>query len=286
MDGQKIGILHPGEMGISIAATMQNSGHEVYWTSEGRGAQTRERAEKHGLHDAVSLSNLCLTCSVIVSVCPPDAAEALANEVLSHNFTGLYIDANAISPRRAKDIGQAMRDAGATFVDGGIIGGPAWTPGSTRLYLSGEAAEEGAACFPAGPLETIVIGAEIGKASALKMCYAGYTKGTTALLAAVLATAESLDVLDNLKNQWTKEGSDLAEGAERRVRQVTAKAWRFAGEMDEIAATFADAGIPDGFHLAAAELYRRMTDFKGASETPPLEAVLAVLLNLHDDRIS
>lgn len=279
MDSQPIGILHPGDMGISVAATIQNSGNTVYWASEGRGTKTRARAEKHGLNDAVSLSRLCDTCSIIVSVCPPESAEDVAKSVVSHNFTGLYVDMNAISPQRVTRIGQAMTEAGVTFVDGSIIGGPAWTPGSTRLYLSGEASEQVARCFSAGPLETVMIGQEIGKASALKMCYAAYTKGMTALLAGVLATAESMNVLTELEGQWLHEGSDLAQNARQRVQRVTAKAWRFAGEMDEIAATFGDAGIPDGFHRAAADIYRRLASFKDAPEVPSLDAVLEALLH-------
>lgn len=277
-----IGILHPGDMGISVAATMQNSGNSVYWVSEGRSEQTKTRAETHGLKDAVSLAQLCDICSLIVSVCPPDAAEDVAKSVLDHNFTGLYVDMNALSPQRVKHIGQMMIDAGVTFVDASIIGGPAWTPGMTRLYLSGEAAGQVAGCFSAGPLEAVVMGPEIGKASALKMCYAAYTKGMTALLAGVLATAESLHVLADLERQWQHESSELAQNASQRVRRVTAKAWRFAGEMEEIADTFDGAGTPEGFHRAAADLYRRLASFKDARDTPSLEAVLQALLLRRD----
>jgi 3-hydroxyisobutyrate dehydrogenase-like beta-hydroxyacid dehydrogenase len=261
-----------------VAATIQNSGNAVYWASERRSVQTRERAEKHGLIDAGSLQNVCDICTVIVSVCPPDAAEALASEVLAAGFRGLYIDANAIAPMRAERIGQMMGEAGASFVDGGIIGGPAWKPNSTFLYLSGAEAEKAAGYFSAGPLETRVIGNAVGKASALKMCFAAYTKGTTALLSAVLATAEALNVRPELEQQWSNNGSNFAEQSRNSVRQVTAKAWRFSGEMEEIAATFAQAGLPETFHLAAADVYRRMAEFKGAAETPSLDAVLAALL--------
>jgi len=269
--------MHPGEMGISVAASAQTSGQEVYWASEGRGAQTRERAAKFGLQDMQSVANLCATCSVIVSVCPPDAADAVARQVLAHQFSGVYLDANAISPRRAVDISQRMTAAGATFVDGGIIGGPAWTPGATRLYLSGPRAGEVAACFAGGPLATEVIGAEAGNASALKMCYAAYTKGTTALLAAVVATAERLGVRDNLYRQWDSDDAGSAKRAEQRVRQAGAKAWRFVGEMDEISATFRDTGLPAEFHVAAAEIYRRLAPFKVAQGTTPFVDVLAAL---------
>lgn len=243
MTNQKIGILHPGEMGISIAASMQNSGHTVYWISEGRSQQTRERAEKFGLLDAHTLGELCEICPVIVSVCPPHAAEEVANQVLAYAFKGMYVEANAVAPQRATRIGQLMEEAGVTFVDGGIIGPPAWEPGRTWLHLSGKETHQATTCFSAGPVETSVIGERIGKASALKMCFAAYTKGTTALLCAILATAESLDVREELEQQWSRNGSDFAEQTTHRVRNVTAKAWRFIGEMGEIATTMRKEGV-------------------------------------------
>ncbi|MFZ5858281.1 MAG: DUF1932 domain-containing protein [Chloroflexota bacterium] len=273
----RIGILHPGEMGISVAVSAINSGHEVYWASDGRGDKTRARAEKHGLKDASTLANLCGTTSTILSVCPPHAAEEVARSVIGTGFKGLYLDANAISPQRSKTIDKLMRSAGIDFVDGGIIGGPAWTRGETWLYLSGKRADEVAACFKNGPLETKVIGEEIGKASALKMCYAAYTKGTSALLSAVLAAAESYHVRMELGQHWEMDETGFTEQTERRVRRVTAKAWRFAGEMEEIAATFSAAGLPSGFHESAAEIYRRMAGFKDSPTLPELGEVLASL---------
>ena len=278
----KLGILHPGNMGISVAASAQNSGCEVFWASEGRSAQTRERAEEFTLHDAGTVMNLCQTCSVLVCVCPPHAAEDVADKVLSHGFAGLYLDANAISPQRAVRIGEWMTAAGASFVDGGIVGGPAWEPNSTWLYLSGRDAAKVADCFSAGPLETTVIGEAIGKASALKMCYAAWTKGSAALLCAILATAEALDVWEELEQQWEWNWPGFAEEAVNRVRRVTAKAWRFAGEMDEISATFAEAGLPGEFHAAAANLYRRIAHLKYAPSTPLLEEVLTALVQTPD----
>ena len=277
MDTLDVGFLHPGQMGISLAATARNSGHTVYWVSQGRSGKTHARAAEHELVDAGTLERLVDICSVIVSVCPPHAAENVAQGVLACGYQGLYLDANAISPERAERIGRTMAAAGVSFVDGGIIGGPAWEPNRTWLYLSGVEAARAASCFSAGPLEISVIGDAIGKASALKACFAAYTKGTTALLCAILATAESLGVRPELERQWSRGGSDFAEGTQARVRRVTAKAWRFAGEMDEISATFAGAGLPGDFHAAAADVYRRIAHFKDAAETPPLEAVLDAL---------
>ncbi len=275
MPQQHIGFLHPGAMGVSLAATAQNSGHTAYWASEHRSADTHARAEAQGLEDAGTLAQLCAVCGVIVSVCPPDAAEAVAQAVVATGFNGLYVDANAVAPQRAVLMSAALQAAGAEFVDGSLIGGPAWQPGTT-LFLSGPRATEAAACFAAGPLETRVLGDEPGQASALKMVYAAYTKGTTALLGAILATADTLGVRDALYAAWSDDDPGFAQQAERRVQRSALKAWRFAGEMDEIAATFQDAGLPGEFHAGAAELYRRLAGFKG-SDTPALEEVLAAL---------
>jgi len=272
------GILHPGQMGISIAASAKKSGCEVYWVSEDRSTQTRARAAEHELKDAESLKKLCQACEIIISVCPPSVAEEVAHQVIQAGFQGLYVDANAIAPQRVLRIEQAMQANSISFVDGSIIGGPAWEPERTWLYLSGKKSQTVANCFLAGPLETSLLGDQIGKASALKMCFAAYTKGSTALLSGILGAAEEMGVREDLEMQWSRGGSDFAEQTQNRVRRVTAKAWRFEGEMKEIAATLAGAGIPGGFHIAAAEIYHRMAAFKDAPEIPELDEVLRALL--------
>jgi len=275
---ERLGILHPGAMGISIAASAQKGGCEVYWAAEGRSAATRERAARFGLTEAGTVAELCAACTVVVSVCPPHAAEEVAGQVMGCGFRGLYLDANAIAPQRAARIGQRMAEAGVDFVDGGIIGGPAWEAGKTWLYLAGPRAGEMASCFAGSPLQTRVLGETIGQASALKMCYAAYTKGSSALLAAILATAERLGVREALYEQWTNDDAKMVGQATQRVRGATAKAWRFVGEMEEIAATWREAGLPGEFHDAAAMVYRRLAQFKDAQPAPELETILAALL--------
>lgn len=274
----KIGILHPGEMGVSVAASAIKSGHQVFWVSLNRSARTHQRAEEHGLIKVSSMEEFCQSCEIIFSVCPPHSAEEVAESVIEEGFKGHYLDANAISPQRAIKIGQRMAANGIRFIDGGIIGGPAWKPGETWLYLSGEGSKRIADCFSNGPLEVKVIGEEIGKASALKMCYAAYSKGTTALLAAILATAESLRVRDELYQMWDMDNAGFAKQVEGRARRATAKAWRFEGEMHEISSTFREAGLPDGFHEASADIYRRIAGFKDRDQSPELDEVLTALL--------
>ncbi len=273
-----IGILHPGEMGVSIAASAINNGHQVYWLPIGRSEKTLIRAGEHGLLETDSLAAMCKGCKFIFSVCPPHAAENVGNSVIKEGFSGVYLDANAISPKRAQTIGEKMKTAGIEFVDGGIIGGPAWKPKGTWLYLSGDKADSIVSIFADSMLETKVIGSDVGKASALKMCYAAYSKGTTALLSAILAVAESNDVRDELYQQWDMDETGFSEQVNRRAKRVTAKAWRFEGEMREIAETFGEANLPRGFHDAAATVYHRLAGFKDEVQTPELEDVLKALL--------
>ncbi len=270
---RKIGVLHPGEMGVSVAASAMNSGNLVYWVSAGRSEQTRLRAKKHNLIEMQSLHELCRQCEIIFSICPPHAAEQVARSVIAEGFRGIFVEANAISPQRTKKIAQIMEENKIQFVDGSIIGGPAWTPGETFLYISGKGAEIIGDSFLKGPLETRIIGEEVGRASALKMCYAAYSKGTTALLVSILATAESLNVRDVLNQQWAMDDPAFPEQVERQILRTMTKAWRFTGEMEEIAATFEGVGLPGGFHQAAAEVFQRMAD-RGPNSSERLDQIL------------
>lgn len=275
----KIGILHPGEMGISIAASAINSGHQVYWSSENRSDKTRQQAEKQNLIEIKSMSEFCGICDIIICVCPPHAAEDVARLVTENEFRGLYLDANAISPQRAIRMDRMMSANHIHFIDGGIIGGPAWKAGETWLYLSGKAARRIMDCFTNGPLETKIIGNEVGKASALKMCYAAYSKGMTALLASILATAQSFGIREELYDRWNFDESGFSEQVNRRVIRATVKAWRFEGEMKEIASTFQEAGLPNGFHEAAAEVFHRMADLKNGNMTDKVDEILATIID-------
>jgi 3-hydroxyisobutyrate dehydrogenase-like beta-hydroxyacid dehydrogenase len=137
---------------------------------------------------------------------PPSAALGVAEQAVSSGYRGLYIDANAISPQHSQQIGQFLLGVGIGYVDGSIIGPPAWKENTTRLYLSGIQAGKAASCFAAGPMAVNAIGDSIGQASALKMCYAAYTKGTSALLCAILAAAEALNVRQELASEWSMSG--------------------------------------------------------------------------------
>ncbi len=273
-----VGLVHPGQMGSAVGAAARRSGAVVLWASEGRSAATGRRAEKAGLEDAGTLARLVERVPMIVSVVPPAFASDVAAAIVGLGFRGTYLDANAISPARARGIASLVEAAGGRCVDGGIIGGPPWKPGTTRLYVSGPDAAEAVELFAGSPLETIDLRGPAGAASALKMAYSAWTKGSQALVAAVLALAEAEGVDGSLQAEWRLSQPDLAAGAARRTRSVTAKAWRFVGEMLEIAATMESAGLPRGFHEAAAEIYSRMARFKDAPEPPELSAVVDSVL--------
>ena len=273
-----LGLLHPGGMGVTVGKAAALSGAPVVWASEGRSETTRVRAGSCGFADRSSLAAVVAESAIIVSVCPPHAALTLAEQVASKGFDGIYLDANAVAPATARQIGQVVDSAGARFVDGGIIGPPALVRGTTRLYLSGEHAEAVLPYFTDSPLEAIAIGRKRSAASALKMSYAAYTKGNTALLLAVRALAAAEGVDGPLLEEWSISQPELGERSARAARATAPKAWRFSGEMTEIAETFRAAGLPAGFHEAASELYQRMAVFKDAPEPPDIDGVIAALL--------
>ena len=248
-----IGLLHPGEMGAAIGKCLAGAGHRVLWVPEGRGAATKERAEAAGLI-GVALAEIVTRSDVIVSVCPPHAARDVARQVAG--FRGLYLDANAVSPATAGEVAAIVEGGGADFADGGIIGPPPVAPGSTRLYLSGPRAGEIRALFGGTDVDARVVPPP-GSASAVKMAYASWTKGSAALLLAARALARAEGVEPVLLAEWALSQPGLEKRWDGAAGAAAAKGWRWVGEMEEIAAAMAAAGLPDGFHQAAADIYRR-----------------------------
>src|SRR6266852_2426216 len=269
-----VALLHPGEMGTAIGACLGGLGLRVVWASAGRSAATRSRAKAAGLEDLGPLERALGVADIVLSVCPPHGALALAREVAGHGFNGIYVDANAISPATVRNIGRVVEAAEATFVDGGIIGPPPVPGVSSRIYLSGGRARDVAALFAGSRLEAIPLEGPAGAASALKACYAAWTQGATALLAAIRALATHEGVEAALLEEWKRSQPELPKRSEVVTAQAR-KAWRWNGEMEEIAASFEAAGLPGGFHLAGAELYRRLQGFKDGTTAPALAEVTA-----------
>jgi 3-hydroxyisobutyrate dehydrogenase-like beta-hydroxyacid dehydrogenase len=274
-----IALLHPGNMGSTIGACAATSGARVLWASERRSAASRARAQQAGLIDAESLAAAVAQSDVVLSVCPPEFAGEIAVRVAAEKFAGIYVDANAVSRASAEEIGRIVTQAGASFVDGGIIGSPVKKAGTTRLYLSGTKAEEIAQLFAASMLDARSIGAVPGEASALKVVYAAWTKGTDALILAIRALATHEGVDNALLEEWKTSQPALENKCVRAAAAAAPKMWRYVGEMREIAAAFESAGLPGGFHSAAAEISERLANFKDQTEPgPTLAAVLEQLL--------
>jgi 3-hydroxyisobutyrate dehydrogenase-like beta-hydroxyacid dehydrogenase len=238
-------------MGSAVGATLASRGETVIWASAGRSAATAERAQIAGLEDVGSVEELCRRSDVIISVCPPHAAAEVAEA--AQGFPGIYIDANAVAPATARSIEELV----GRCVDGGIIGPPPAEQGTTRLYLSGREAGLVADLFAETTVDARVVSAEVGAASAVKMAFAGWTKGSAALLLAIRALARVEGVEETLLDEWRLSLPQLEDRSVAAARSAQKKGWRWIGEMEEIAQTFASAGLPDGFHRAAAEIYRR-----------------------------
>ena len=239
-----VGLLHPGEMGAAVGAVLRGQGSRVLWASEGRSEETTARAEAAGLEDVGSVDAVAQS-DVVFSICPPHAALGVAR---SARFSGVYVDANAVSPATAADVAEAVGE----FVDGGIVGSPPREPGTTRLYLSGERAADVAELFDGSALDARVV----ANASAMKMAYAAWTKGTAAMLLAIRELARREGVEETLVAEWELSLPELGERYQRAERSAAVKGWRWVAEMEEIAATFEADGLPGGFHRAAAEVYR------------------------------
>jgi len=280
--GPVIGLLHPGEMGAAVGRCLTGAGYTVLWASENRGPQTAARARAAGLTDAGTAAEVADRADVIFSVCPPHAALDVAWAV--QGFGGMYVDANAISPATAREVALMVEEGGATYVDGGIIGMPppaSPSPsagGGTRLYLSGTEADAVRGLFDGTAVDARVITSGLYAASAVKMAYAAWTKGSAALLLAARALARADGVEDALLAEWAMSQPSLADRSRGAATSATTKGWRWVAEMEEIAASMAAAGLPDGFHQAAAEIFRRSPRSEpDAAPEDPVAAVLAAI---------
>ena len=267
-------ILHPGEMGSSLGACLRTNGHHVGWASSGRSNATHQRAKADNFFEYANLELALENVDVVVSICPPEFAEATAESVVELDFEGIYVDANATSPMTA---GRIATLVGENYVDGSVIGPPARRADATRLYLSGTRASFVRDLFADTFANPGDLGSAATAASALKMCYAAYTKGTSALLLNIRALAEANDVTDALLAEWSISQPDLHARSDRTGPSVSRKAWRFAAEMREIASTFATNGLPNGFHEGAAQVYARLSEFKDAPPAATVDLVAKLL---------
>lgn len=238
----RVGLLHPGQMGAAVGSAVHG---DVLWASEGRSEATALRAGAAGFTDAGSIDSLVQSCDVILSICPPGAAEEVARDVFDAGFERLFVEANAISPTRMRRIAEL----GPRVVDGSII-----AASGINLYLAGDGADEAAGLFPNGDVKTIVLPGKVGAASALKMAFGGWNKIGIALTWQARAIARAYGVEDWLNTEGVSPD---------RLERVVDRAWRWAPEMDEIAEACEALGLPAGIPRAAADFYRGVEDETG-----------------------
>ena len=264
-----VAILSPGEMGSAVGRALHQHGFDVATWLGGRSAPTRERAKAAGFREIASLEALLGEADIVLSILPPELAPATAETVAAamkrSGKRPPFVDCNAVSPETARRIGATIRGAGAAFVDAGIVGNPPGKAKPTRFFVSGESAGLMDA-FNGKGLDVRQSGPEIGRASAIKMCYAAITKGTSALHAAVLIAAERLGVADELHVELPYSVPDLYKRMETMVPALPAVAGRYIGEMKEIARTMDSAGVTPNFHVGATELYQLLETTPFASE--------------------
>lgn len=274
MTRENIGILHPGEMGCTVGASAAMTGNAVFWYSKDRSQRTRDRAAAVGLHEIANYSEFCNQCDIVVSVCPPQNCMTIAEELSQSHFNGVFVEANAVSPMKVQQMAALFADRPVEFVDGGLVGPPVRKEGTTVLYLSGKAARQVAELFACSPLGTYVIDSTIGNASALKMCFAAYTKGSAALTASILSVADGFGINEALNHAW---GIEAVEERMKNIQRIAGRAWRWEPEMHEIADTLASRSLPDGFHRAAAELFKRMSEFKDCEHEPDWSLIVQAI---------
>jgi 3-hydroxyisobutyrate dehydrogenase-like beta-hydroxyacid dehydrogenase len=266
-----IAILATGEMGAAVGRVLKAGGAGVVTSLEGRSARTAGLARSAGIEDAGSLENAVAIADVFLSIVPPaNAAEvgtAVEGALASRSRPLLYVDFNAISPHSAVQIGRRVSEAGATFVDGGIIGFPPRPgPQATRFWVSGEAAPEAQVLAEHG-LDVREAGPRIGQASTLKMCYAAMTKGLTAIATESFVTASAADLTPALLAELELSQAALLRWLEHMVTSSPPKAHRWIREMEEIAATFAETGLSPTMFAGAADVYRFVASTAPGRET-------------------
>lgn len=270
MDLRTIAILMPGDMGHAVGRALRQHDHDVITCLSGRGDHSRALAAQAGMRDVADLGEVVRLADLILSILPPAAALAQAQRVAEAmaetGKTPVYADCNAISPKTAIGVGKVISGTGAKFIDAGIIGAPPGRGAGPRFYVSGP---DHAVMSPLDGkgFQVVGMGDAIGQASAIKMTYAGLTKGTWTLHTAVLLAAERLGVADALLAEFGHSQPGALGEMQARVPFLPADSARWVGEMEEIAETFADAGVTSGFHDGAAEVFRVLEQTPFAAET-------------------
>ncbi|MFI2913955.1 DUF1932 domain-containing protein [Streptomyces sp. PDY-4] len=273
MDQPTVGILHPGSMGAAVAACAATNATAVLWCEKGRSTASVERAAQAGLTPVATLPELLDRSDIVISLCPPAAAEDLARGVAGHRFGGVYVEANAINPGRAQRVAALLGPA-AAVVDGGVVGSPPVGGKTPTLYLSGPtvATARIEALFAGTAVRTVVLGTEVGKASALKLSYASFQKTSRVLVALAVGMAREHGV-DQELIEIASRRTDSYLSEPQYVAKTAARAWRWGPELEEAADALAAAGLPPEMLRAAASTLTRWYDAKDDSELTLTDAL-------------
>ena len=265
-----VAILSPGDMGHAVGRVLRESGLDVITCLEGRSERTKELAGKAGFLAVASLGEMVKQADLILSILVPAEALAVSRQVAAAlRDTGEatpFADCNAVSPQTAEAIDRVVADAGGLFIDGSIIGGPPRRDASPRFYVSGPHVDLMSELDGRG-IEVRDLGRAVGRASGIKMCYAALTKGTSALQYALLTAAEAMGLSDELRKELKSSQGEAYTRMEKQLPGVPSKAFRWIGEMEEIAATFEHLGVTPRFHEGAADVFRLLSETPFASET-------------------
>jgi 3-hydroxyisobutyrate dehydrogenase-like beta-hydroxyacid dehydrogenase len=282
---QTVGIVSPGAMGSAVGDSLSRGGAHVVATVAGRSERTAQLAANAAIELVPDLSTVVGRSDYVLSIVPPEAARAVAIDLrataVAESARPLFVDLNAIAPSTARELEEIVAAGGCDLVDGSISGLPPWKPCTTRFYLSGpRAAEVGRLAF-AG-VETIVVGAEVGAASAVKMSTASVYKGTTAVLTQALLAADANGILEHVLADLREGAPELVERAGRRLASAAAKSGRYVGEMHEIAAAQTTVGLTPALFEGMAEVYASLATTDAAKRAPediPRDAPLRDVLD-------
>jgi L-threonate 2-dehydrogenase len=264
--GPVVAIIAPGMMGSAVGRRLVQHGLKVTTVLDGRTAESLARAREAGM--VLVTDAEAVTADVLMSIVPPAAAVPLAERLLprlqASRQKPIYVDCNAVNPKTVVEIASIVTSTGCPFVDAGIIGGPP-KPNydGPVFYASGDAAGRFAALGEYG-LKVRVLDGRVGAASAVKMSYAGITKGFTALSAAMMLAAAREGTADTLHRELSESQPALLAWLTRQMPAMYSKAYRWVAEMEEIAEFVADDSAARQAHLAYARFYERLAaDFDG-----------------------
>ena len=279
MTVQTIGLVGVGAMGAGIGGSLVSAGSHVVSVLADRSTASRARAVAQGIEEVDDLGAVMARSRILLSIVPPGVASAVADGAArvatDVGAEGrVFVDCNAISPGRSRQIAGAVRAAGMSYVDGGLIGAPPSPGRPTALYLSGEGGDVVADALRTPEIRAEWLGPEpAAAASALKMSYAAWTKGLNALVLSIRALARAEGVDEALAAEWQRS-QPAALAAVDRAPATAAKAWRWVAEMREIATSLDEAGLPDGAFLSAAEVYRRLERYKDTDAPPTVDEMV------------